>query len=70
VHLPGAHTLFTDPVINSALQNITGCLRPIPSDNLPILVGIQPDELHRKGEALPLACRAWEPGYLLTSVFT
>jgi len=30
-------------------------LRPIPADNLPMLAGIQPAELHRKGATPPLA---------------
>ena len=39
-----AHTRLTDSVINDALQHVTGCLRPTPVDNLPILAGIQPAE--------------------------
>jgi len=32
-----AHTRLIDPVINDALRIVTGCLRPTPADNLPIL---------------------------------
>jgi len=39
-------------------------------DNLPILAGIQPGELHFKGATLSLAHRAMEPGYLLNSALT
>jgi len=44
-----------DPVINDALRTVTGCLRPAPSGNLPILAGIQPAELRCKGATLSLA---------------
>jgi len=35
-----AHTRLADPTINDALRIVTGCLRPTPADNLPILAGI------------------------------
>jgi len=47
-----------DPAINDALRIVTGCLRPTPADNLPILAGIQPTELRRDGATLSLARRA------------
>jgi len=65
-----AHTRFIAPVINDALQVVIGCLHPTPSDNLPILAGIQPVELRRKVAALSLARRATEPGHLLHSTLT
>jgi len=37
-----AHTRLIDPAVNDALRMVTGCLRPTPADNLPILAGIQP----------------------------
>ena len=43
-----AHTRLIDPTINDALRIVTGCLRPTPADNLPILAGIQPAELRPK----------------------
>ena len=49
-----AHTRLTDPTINDALRIVTGCLRPTPADNLPILAGIQPAELRRSGATLSL----------------
>jgi len=49
---------------------MSGCLRPTPVDNLPILAGIQPAELNCKGATLSLACRAMEPGHLLHSALT
>jgi len=64
-----AHTHLTDPVINDALRSVTGCMRPTPADNLPILAGIQPAELRRKGATLSVTRRAMEPGYLLQSPF-
>jgi len=55
------YTHLIDPAINDALQILTGCLRPTPADNLPILAGIQPAELRRNGATLPLARRAMKP---------
>jgi len=65
-----AHTRFTDPTINNALQIVTGCLRPTPADNLSILAGIKPVELRRSGATLSLRRRPMEPGHLLHSVLT
>jgi len=49
---------------------VTGCLRPTPADNLPILAGIQPAELRRSGATLSLGRRAMEPRHLLHSALT
>jgi len=65
-----AHAHLIDPTINDALRIVTGCLRPTPADNLPILIGIQPAELRRKGVTLSLVRRAMEPGHLLHSALT
>ena len=35
-----AHTRLIDSVLNDALRIVTGCLRPIPTDYLPVLAGI------------------------------
>ena len=37
-----AHTHLIDSVPNDALRIATGCLRPTPMDNLPVLSSIQP----------------------------
>jgi len=58
------------PTINYALRTVTGCPRPTPADNLPILAGIQPAELRRKGATLSLARRTMVPGHLLHSALT
>ena len=58
------------PVINDALRTVTGCLRPTPTDNFPVLAGIQPPELRPNGDPLSLARRAMEPGHLLHSALT
>ena len=42
-----AHTRLIDSVLNDALHVVTGCLRPTPTDHLPILSGIQPAELRQ-----------------------
>ena len=53
-----AHTRLIDSVLNDALRIVTGCLRPTPTDYLPILAGIQPAEFRRRGATLSLANRA------------
>ena len=50
-----AHTRLIDSVLNDALRIVTGCLRPTPTDHLPVLSGIQPAELRRMGAILSLA---------------
>ena len=61
-----AHTCLIDSVLNDALRIVTGCLRPIPSDHLPVLSGIQPAELRRLGATLSLAHRgSLDPDHIL-----
>ena len=43
------HTRLLDSVLNDALCIVTGCLRSIPLDYLPILAGVQLAELCRQG---------------------
>ena len=50
-----AHSRLIDSVLNDALCIVTGCLRPNPTDHLPVLSGIQPAELRRLGATLSLA---------------
>ena len=52
-----AHTRIINSVLNDALRIVTGCLRPTPTDHLPVLSGIQPAELPRMGAALFLTHR-------------
>jgi len=52
------------------LRIVTGCLRPTPADNLPILASIQPAELRRNGATQSLRHRATEPGHVLDSAVT
>ena len=66
---PSAHIRIIDPAIK-AMRIATGCLRPTPVDKLPVLAGIQPAELRRKGAALSLARRGVEPGHLLHLALT
>ena len=59
-----AHTRLIDSVLNKALHIVTGCLRPTPTDHLPILSGIQPADLCRMGATLSLAhCGSLDPMY-------
>ena len=52
--------------MNDALRIVTVCLRPTPTDHLPILSGIQPAELRRLGATLFLAHRgSLDPDYIL-----
>ena len=61
-----AHTRLIDSVLNDALRIVTGCLRPSPTDHLPVLSGIQPDELRRMGATLFLAYRgSLDPNHIL-----
>ena len=63
-----AHTRLIDSVLNDALRIVTGCLRPTPTDHLPILSGIQPVELRRMGATLFLAYRgSLDRSYLVWS---
>ena len=52
-----AHTRLIDSVLNDALRIVTECLRPTPTDHLPVLSGIQPAELRRMGATLSLTHR-------------
>ena len=52
-----AHTRLIDSVLSHALRIVTGCLRPTPTDRLPVLSGIQPAELRQMGAILSLAHR-------------
>ena len=61
-----AHTRLIDNVLNDALRIVTGCLRPTPTNHLPILSCIQPAELRRMGTAFSLAHRgSLEPDHIL-----
>ena len=61
-----AHTRLIDSVLNDPLRIVTGCLRPIPTDYLPVLAGISPAELRRLGATLSLAYHgSLDPGHIL-----
>ena len=61
-----AHTHFIDSVLNDALSIVTGCLRPTPTDHLPVLSGIQPAELRRMEATLSLNHRrCLDPDHIL-----
>ena len=61
-----AHIRLIDSVLNDALRIVTGCLRPTPTDYLPVLAGIQPAELRRLGATLSLAYRgSLDPDHIL-----
>ena len=61
-----AHTRLIDSVLNDALCIVTGCLRPTPTDYLPVLSGIQPAEFCQLGATLSLAYRgSLDPDHIL-----
>ena len=61
-----AHTHLIDSVLNDAMRIVTGCLRPTPTDYLPVFSGIQPAELRRMRATLSLAYRGFlDPDYIL-----
>ena len=61
-----AHTRLIDSVLNDALRIVTGCLRPTPTNHLPVLSSIQPAELRRMGATLSLAhCGSLDPDHIL-----
>ena len=56
----------THYLLPDAMRMVTGCLRPTPTDHLPILSGIQPAELRRMGGTLSLAhCGSLDPDHIL-----
>ena len=60
------HIRLINSVLNDALRIVTGCLRPTPTDHLPVLSSIQPAELRRMGATLSLAYRgSLDPNHIL-----
>ena len=60
------HTRLIGSVFNDALRIVTRCLRPTPTDHLPIPSSIQPAELRRMGATLSLAHRgSMDPDHIL-----
>ena len=59
-------TRLIDIILNDALRIVAECLRPTPTEDLPVLAGIHPAELRRLGATLFLANRAiHDPDYVL-----
>ena len=52
------HVRKVDVAINSSLRTISGCLKPTPVFQLPVLAGIAPAGLRRKAATLALARKA------------
>ena len=63
-----AHTHLVDTSLNNSLRTITGCLRPTPVEQLPVLAGIPPADLRRKSHTMALTRRALNPDHLLHEV--
>ena len=64
-----AHTHLLDRSINGALRMVTGCLKPTPTEYLPVLSGIHPAELRHKAATLSLTSQSLEPGHTLYNYF-
>ena len=61
-----ALTRLMNSVLNDTLCIVTGCLRPTPTDYLPVLAGIHPAELRQLGATLSLAYHgSLDPGHIL-----
>ena len=66
-----AHTRLINNVLNDSSRIVTGCLRPTPTGNIPVLSGIQPAELRRQGATLSLDnCSSLDPGHILQGQLT
>ena len=60
------HTRLIDSILNNVLRIVTGCLRPTPTEDLPVLTGIQSAELRRLEATLSLANLAiYDPDHVL-----
>ena len=60
------YTRLIDSILNDALRIVIGCLRPAPTEDLPVLAGIQQAELRRLEATLSLANRAiHDPDHVL-----
>ena len=60
------HTRLIYSILNDALRIVTECLPPTPTEDLPVLAGIQPAELRRLGVTLSLAnCAIHGPDHVL-----
>ncbi|XP_072039193.1 uncharacterized protein [Amphiura filiformis] len=59
------HTHQVDTGLNEAMRTVSGCLRPTPTEQLPVLAGIPPPDIRRKAASVAIALRSEEPGHLL-----
>ena len=66
-----AHARLIYSVPNDVLRIIIECLRPTPTDNLPVLSDIQPAELRHQGATPSLVNRSsLDPGHILNGQLT
>ena len=66
-----AHTRLIDSVLNDTLRIVTLCLRPTPTDHIPVLSGIHPAELRRMGATLSLSHRgSLDPDHILYGILS
>ena len=61
----GATTLVS--LISSSTTHLTGCLRPTPTDSLPVLAGIEPVNLLQRKAAITLGYWAKELNHLFSA---
>ena len=60
-----SHTRHVDVGLNASLRTITGCLRPTPVDQLPVLAEIDPPAMMREAASLVLGRRVCQHDHLL-----
>lgn len=61
-----SHTKKVDTALNNSMRIITGCIRSMPTELLPILSGISPPNLRREASCINLALKALDdPNHLL-----
>ena len=59
------HTSLVDTSLNDAMRTVTGCLRPTPTEQLPVLAGIPPPDIRRKATTLAITLKSEEKEHLL-----
>ena len=65
------HTRFVDSILNDTLSIVTGCLRPTPTNHLPVLSGIHQTELRRLEVKPFLAYRgSLDPDHILHGILS
>ena len=62
------HCKKVDTSLNECLRLVSGCIKPTPTDTLPVLCGIVPSDIRRDKNILELRKRALTDGHMLNNV--